>query len=471
MSRKRNIIWRPQPKQAVFMQRPEYEVLYGGAAGGGKSDALVIEALRQVHIPNYTAILFRKTYPQCRELIAKSMIYYRQCAPGAKYNASSHCWTFPSGARIYFGSLPNQNAMYNYQGHAYDFIGFDELTHFTYEEYMYLISRNRPSGPGTRVYTRSTCNPGGIGHAWVKDRFITPGPPMEPIWESAVVEGEERGRDRIFIPSSVFDNPALLENDPNYVTNLALLPEAQKKALLYGDWDSFSGQVFAEWRNDPVHYQDRRYSHVCQPFSIPGHWRIYRGLDWGYARPYSVGWYAVDTDGVIYRIRELYGTTGEPNTGVREPPDTVAKRILEIERQDPNIRGRHVTGIADPAIFATDRGESIGEIMERCGVYFEKGDHTRLAGKMQMHYRMAFDENGLCRLYIFSTCKNFIRTIPTLVYDTVNVEDIDTEQEDHIYDECRYVLMENPVAPCAPAPPAEKEWDPLERRHAKEFQF
>ena len=155
------------------MERPEYEVLYGGAAGGGKSDALVIEALRQVGIPNYKAIIFRKTFPQCRELIAKSLLYYKGCCPRAKYNASSHCWTFPSGAKIYFGSLPNRNSMYNFQGHEYDFIAFDELTHFTYEEYTYLLSRNRPSGPGTRVYTRSTCNPGGIGHGWKAGRPTT----------------------------------------------------------------------------------------------------------------------------------------------------------------------------------------------------------------------------------------------------------------------------------------------------------
>ncbi|HIU48798.1 MAG TPA: Terminase-like family protein [Candidatus Avimonoglobus intestinipullorum] len=444
------------------MERPEYEVLYGGAAGGGKSDALVIEALRQVEIPNYKAIIFRKTFPQCRELIGKSLLYYKGCYPRAKYNASNHCWTFPSGAKIYFGSLPNRNSMYNFQGHEYDFIAFDELTHFTYEEYKYLLSRNRPSGGGTRVYTRSTCNPGGIGHGWVKERFITPAPPMTEIWEEAKVLGETRRRARMFVPSSVFDNPALLKNDPNYVTNLALLPEAQKKALLYGDWDSFEGQVFSEWKNDPAHYQDRRFTHVCAPFGIPGNWRIYRGLDWGYAKPYSVGWYAVDTEGVIYRIRELYGCTGEPNVGVKEEPAQVAARIREIEETDPNIRGKHVTGIADPAIFASDKGESIAGMMERGGVFFEKGDHTRIAGKMQFHYRFAFNELGFCRFYTFSTCRNFIRTIPALVYDAVNVEDVDSAGEDHIYDECRYVLMENPVAPLANTKVV-RQWNPLEK--------
>ena len=173
----RPIIWRPQPRQAAFMRRSEDEALYGGAAGGGKSDALVIEALRQVDVPNYRALILRKTFPQLRELIDKTMQYYKPVFPKARYNASNHCWTFPSGAKIYFGSMFRAQDKYNYQGQQFDFIGVDELTHFTWEEYSYLMSRNRPSGPGTQVYIRATANPGGIGHGWVKARFITPAPP------------------------------------------------------------------------------------------------------------------------------------------------------------------------------------------------------------------------------------------------------------------------------------------------------
>ena len=345
------------------MARTENEALYGGAAGGGKSDALVIEALRQVDIPNYRGLILRKSFPQLRELIDKTMQYYKPVFPKAKYNGSNHCWTFPSGAKIYFGSLHTEKDKYNYQGQQYDFIGFDELTHFTWSEYSYLLSRNRPNGPGTRVYTRATANPGGVGHGWVKARFITPAPPgtrMVQYVKAKTPEGGEivRRRTRIFIPSTVFDNKALLENDPGYLGNLAALPEAEKKALLYGDWDSFTGQVFTEWRNDPAHYDDQRFTHVIHPFRIPA-----------------------------------------------------------MQEKTPNY------------------------------IHWIPGDHTRIAGKMQFHYRLAFDGEGRPMFQVFDTCKHFIRTIPNLVYDESNVEDIDTTQEDHIYDECRYVLMENPISP------------------------
>ena len=341
------IVWRPQPRQAEFMRRPEPEALYGGAAGGGKSDALVIEALRQVHIPHYRGLILRKTYPQLSDLVDKSMAYYKRAFPTAQYNATSHVWVFPSGAKIYFGSMQYTKDRTNYQGKAFDFIGFDELTHFEWEEYSYMMSRNRPTGPGTRVYLRATTNPGGVGHGWVKARFITPAPPGTPIVEQFPVrmpDGTEKvlERARVFIPSSVFDNPALLENDPDYLASLASLPEAEKQALLYGSWDSFSGQVFTEWRNDPGHYQDQRWTHVIAPFAIPRHWKIYRGYDFGFSKPFSVGWYAADEEGRLYRIKELYGCTGRPNEGLRIDPVEQARRIREAEQNDPMLKGRTI---------------------------------------------------------------------------------------------------------------------------------
>ena len=438
------VVWRPQPRQMEFMRRPEPEALYGGAAGGGKSDALVIEALRQVDIPHYRALILRKTFPQLSDLVDKSQLYYRRAFPEAQYNATSHVWVFPSGAKIYFGSMQHTKDRTNYQGKAFDFIGFDELTHFEWEEYSYMMSRNRPTGPGTRVYLRATTNPGGVGHGWVKARFITPAPPGTPIVEEYPIrmpDGSEKRlkRARVFIPSSIFDNPAL--------------------------------QVFTEWRNDPGHYFDQRWTHVIEPFPIPKHWKIYRGYDFGFSKPFSVGWYAVDEEGRLYRIKELYGCTGRPNEGLRIDPVEQARRIREAEQNDPVLRGRVIQGIADPAIFDESRGESIAAMMERSPnfLHWMPGDHTRLAGKMQFHYRLAFDGEGKPMFQVFNTCKHFIRTIPNLVYDESNVEDIDTRQEDHIYDECRYVLMEKPISPPRRTVRPPQPDDPLELHQRARF--
>lgn len=462
-----NVVWTPQPKQAAFLARPEWEALYGGAAGGGKSEALVMEALRQVHIPHYKALILRKTYPQLAELIDKSLRYYPRAFPGARYNGEKHTWTFLSGAKVVFGSMQYTKDRTKYQGAAFDYIAFDELTHFTWEEYSYLFSRCRPNGPGTRCYIRATANPGGVGHGWVKERFITAAPPMTTIWTEMDVDGPDglrvRGRrSRVFVPAKVSDNPALTRNAPEYLLSLAALPTAEREALLNGNWDSFSGQVFTEWRNDPAGYETRMGSHVIKPFLVPDGWRIYRGLDWGYARPFSVGWYAVDHDRRLYRVRELYGCTGEPNVGVRWEPAKVARAIRRIEGEDPNLKGRTIVGIADPAIFGSETGESVADSMAKEGVVWDKGDHSRLAGKMQIHDRLAFDERGVPMLYVFSTCKHFIRTVPALVYDQTDVEDVDTKGEDHIYDELRYVCMADPIAPRAARRRRGMAWDPLE---------
>ena len=173
-------MWTPQARQLEFMQREEYEALFGGAAGGGKSDTLLMEALRQVHKPGYRALILRKAFSHCYELIDRSRTLYPAAQRKAKYLGSQHCWVFPSGAKIFFGSMPHPEDRLKYQGQSYDYIAFDELTHFTQEEYTYMFSRNRACAPGTRVYIRAATNPGGIGHQWVKKRFIDPAPPAHP---------------------------------------------------------------------------------------------------------------------------------------------------------------------------------------------------------------------------------------------------------------------------------------------------
>ena len=469
------VIWTPQPKQALMMSRSEYEGFYGGAAGGGKSDYLLVEALRQVHIPNYNAIIFRKTYPQLSELIDRSRWLYKTAYPKSKYNDSKHVWTFPSGAKIYFGNMTRAADKINYQGKRYDFIGFDELTHFTWDEYSYMYSRNRPSGKGTRVYRRATGNPGGVGHGWVKAYFVKAGKPYEPVKQViSVVDNkgalQSYTRDKIFIPSKVYDNQELLNADPNYIANLALLDEADREALLNGNWDTFAGQVFTEFSDNIDGYDTHKFTHVINEFDIPQSWKIYRGFDFGYAKPFSVGWYAVDHDGVIYRIKEFYGCTKVDNTGIKIEPREIARRIRNYENTDPNLKGRKIYGIADPSIWDRSRGESVADMMEKESISFMRGDNTRLPGKMQYHYRFAFDKEGYAMFYVFNTCKHFIRTIPNLVYDDAKVEDINTAQEDHIYDECRYVFMEHPINPRRSVLQAPSLEDPLDQRK-EEIQY
>lgn len=454
-----NVIWTPQPRQADFLSRPEYECLYGGAAGGGKSDALLMEALRQVDNCDYIALILRKTYPQLSELIDRSTKLYKMAYPKARYNVSAHRWTFPSGAQIYFGSMQHTKDRINYQGKRYDFIAFDELTHFTWEEYSYMFSRNRPSQSpkgtkNTRVYMRATTNPGGIGHGWVKERFITVAPPMTKVIEEfdiTLPDGtvEKKSRDRIFVPATIFDNQKLLNNDPNYLASLAMLPSADRDALLYGSWDSFDGQVFREWKNNPSHYQDHMWTHVVEPFEVPAHWKIMRCFDWGYTRPYACYWMAVSPEKHKYIIRELYGCNGQPNRGTEEHHVEVARQIREIEDTDPNLKGRKIFGVADPAIFEESRGTSIANDMAKAPNYivFQKGDHSRVPGKMQVHYHLAFNEEGYPLMQVFETCKHLIRTLPNLTYDEKDVEDINSDLEDHAYDAIRYGLMESPVAP------------------------
>lgn len=441
--------------QKRFMDADADEVLFGGAAGGGKSYGQLADALiYALKYPKSRQLILRKTYPELEHsLILVSLEFYPRSA--CRYAASSRKWIFLNGSIIEFGFCAAKTDVLRYQGAEYDVVRFDELTHFTEDQYTYLISRIRGVNSYPKMVKSST-NPGGIGHNWVKRRFIDG---FEP---NTVHTDKETGARRLFIPSYVSDNVFLMRSDADYINRLKQLPEKERKALLYGEWDIFDGQVFAEWRNSALGRKTRRWSHVIEPFDVPKEWRRFRAFDFGYSKPFAVSWYAVDEDGRAYNYRELYGCTGEPDVGIRWTAQKIADEIRRIEETED--AGLHITGVADPAIWnntGTEDG-SIADMMERRGVYFEKGNHNRLAGKMQVHYRLAFDDEGLPMIYFFENCKNMIRTLPQLGYDSVRPEDVDTSQEDHLYDALKYFLMTNPIGARADKTPKPKEYSPLD---------
>lgn len=412
------------------------------ARGGGKSWAIRTKAVGLAYAhAGIKQVIVRRTYPELREnhiIPLCETLHVHDSDPKkrlAKYNDSKKDITFPNGSRIIFKYCANASDVETFQGLECDVMYIDEATLIPEESVKKLnaIVRGANDFPKRTYYT---CNPNGVGLQWFKRLFI----------DRKFKDGETP-EDYNFIRSLVYDNDVLMKMNPDYVRELEALPPKVRSAWLEGNFDAFEGQVFEEWRDDPKHYIDRRWTHVIQPFEIPEDWRIFRGYDFGYSKPFAVSWFAVDHNNTAYNIQELYGCTQTANEGVKYSPEKIAQSIREVERTDINLKGRQIIGIADPAIFDEQRGESIAQMMEREGVYHEKADNTRLAGLMQCHYRLSFNDRGIPKFYVFTNCKHFIRTVPLLIYDEKKVEDVDTSMEDHIYDEWRYVMMENPINP------------------------
>ena len=459
----------PTAKQRLFHASKSNEILYGGAAGGGKSYAICWDAsMRCLKYPGTSAYLFRRTYPELEQTLIKTM---RMIVPETlgKYYSGNHEMQFVNGSVARFCHLSDEGDVIKYQGAEIQWLYFDELTHFSESMYNYIKTRLRaPLRLGVKPCVRCASNPGGPGHGWVKARFVDS---TDVGTHTVIKDTEITGRDGQkktmksvceYIPATVYDNPHI---DDIYIVELQNKPSKLRDALLYGKWDAFEGQAFPEFTNDPEHYKDGLHTHVIDPFDIPLHWTRYVSFDHGFSRPFSFGAWAVDPDGRAYRYKELYGCKkGEANVGLMLTPGEIAAKLADW--LEPEFReGIHVTGIADPAIWDESRGMSVEEQIRKVfsGVTFRKGDNTRMPGKMQVHERLRFDEDGRPMMYIFSNCTDFIRTIPTLCYDEHKVEDIDTAGEDHIYDETRYFLMSRPLAPKIVAPkPKRRAWNPLD---------
>ena len=400
-------------------------------------------------------MIIRKTYPELQENHIIPLCELLKCyAPNksdriASYNDSKKNINFPNGSRILFRYCDNEKDAERFQGTEVDILFIDEATHQSEEKMKKLTACVRGVNDfPKRVYM--TCNPGNEGHGWVKRLFI----------DKAYKDGENPN-DYMFIQSLVTDNKALMETNPDYIKQLEALPPKLRKAWLEGDWDVYEGQFFEDFRDDPDNYDSRQWTHVINPFEIPEGWKIYRAFDWGYNKPFACGWYAVDYEGIIYHILELYGCNGTPNEGVKWTPPQVFAEIHRVETEHPWLKGRKIQGIADPSIWDAETGESIADTAMKHQVFFIPGDNKRIAGWMQCHYRLAFDENGFPMFYVFKNCKNFIRTIPLLQYDEHKPEDLDTDGEDHIADSWRYMLMSRPIKPRVAVKPDDYYKNPM----------
>lgn len=443
---------KPSKKQDMFLRDTHKVVIYGGARGGGKSWSVrtkaIILALRYKGIK---MMIVRKTYP---ELMAnhikplKETLRIGQKGSIAKYNDSKKEITFRNGSTILFGYCDTDKDIDRYQGTEVDVLFIDEATHHSEE----IIKKFMACVRGVNQFPKRiylTCNPGHKGHGYIKRIAI-----------DKIYEAGENPEDYSFIQALVTDNEALMREQPDYIKQLEALPPKLRQAWLEGRWDVFEGVFFEEFRTTPdpqkCHddgisveeaLQEHKWTHVIKPFQIPAHWKIYRSYDFGYGKPFSVGWFAIDEDGCMYHILELYGCTQTPNEGVKWSASQQFDKVVEIEREHPYLKGKRIHGVADPSIWDGSKGISVAEEADKRQLWFDKGINDRIAGWMQIHERFKFDENGKAMLYIFENCKNAIRTIPLMMYDEHKPEDLDTDLEDHIADMIRYCCMARPIAP------------------------
>ena len=425
------VIFKPNTgPQRDFLAASEREVFYGGARGGGKSYAMLVDPLRYCHKESHRALLLRRTMPELRDLINHSQRLYGKAYPGAKWREQEKEWRFPSGAKIEFGYAENMTDALRYQGQSYTWIGIDELPQYPSPDiYNFLRSSLRSVDTTIPVYMRATGNPGNIGSQWVREMFVNPAVPNATFGVNINTPVGTKVITRRFIPAKLQDNPYLTQTD-DYYAMLASLPEVQRKQFLDGDWDAFEDSAFPEFDKS---------IHIVDPFEVPKGWQKFRSADWGYSSPACVLWFAIDYDNNLWIYRELYTK--------KITADVFARKVLMLEK-DEYIR----YGILDASTWAKrgDIGPSIAETMIREGCRWRPSDRTpksRISGKLEIHKRLKPSETAKKEpgLRIFSTCRNLIRTFPLLPLDDHNPEDINTDAEDHAYDALRYGCMSRPM--------------------------
>ena len=420
--------------QTDFLAAPEKEVLYGGAAGGGKSYALLVDPLRYADNPNHRALLLRRTLGELAELIDQSKKVYPKAFVNATFKESKNLWIFPSGATILLSYVDKDSDATRFQGQSFTWIGIDELGHYpTAYVWDYLRSRLRTTDPSIETYMRASANPGGVGGWWIKKMFIDPNVPNTPFAAKDMESGntlvfppnhKKAGQAlfyRKFIPARLTDNPYLMASG-EYEAMLLSLPEVERRRLLEGDWDVAEGAAFAEFN---------RALHMCEPFDIPRGWPRFRAADYGYSSPSCVLWGAVDYDGNLWIYRELYSS--------RLTADALADAIFEAEANDPHI----YSSVLDKSCWNRIAGApSVAQTMIQRGLRWLPSNSDRISGKLEVHKRLQVNqETGEPKLKILETCHNLIRTLPAIPLSRTNSEDVDTKAEDHAYDALRYLCM------------------------------
>jgi hypothetical protein len=444
--------------QLAFLSSPVWETLIEGTRGGGKTDIVLMDYAQHVgrgFKANWRGVLFRQTYKQLDDVVARSKKWFWQIFPHSKFNGSDYKWQFPTGEELLLRRFSAPDDYWDYHGHEYPWIGWEELTNWpTVECYDSMKSCSRSSHPGMPRKYRANCNPWGIGHNWVKQYYIDPAPPGTIIREYAK-DGTSLLSERTRIRSFVWENTALMEADPTYVAKLASIKNKNKRrAWLRGDWDVVSGGIL-----DGIWDEQ---SHVIAPFRIPSTWRIDRAFDWGSSKPFWVGWWA-ESDGTgvklpdgttkhyprgsLFLIAEWYGWNGTPNQGLHMLSSKIGSGIKE--REEIILRnlvipgGTIVPGPADASIFDIENGNCIADDMSVAGVRWERADKSpgsRVQGweKLREYLNNSAEQNDEPGMRIFNTCRHWIRTVPGLPRDEKNPDDVDSAAEDHAGDGTRY---------------------------------
>lgn len=411
----------------MFHTSPAFETLYGGAAGGGKTAALVAEAVTYaLQFPKARVYIFRRTIPELKQSIQPEI--FKQCGAyidtgGMKYNSQDRVWSFRNGSSIQLAYLENTADMYRYQSAEIHLLLVDEVTHFSQEEYEYLKTRVRGTDPNQPLKVMGATNPGNIGHGWVKSYFIDPITPE-------TVYTDKLENTRMFVPAKIDDHP-IEAFRKSYGRVLDAIPDPDlKRALRSGDWDIFSGQVFTEWRRET---DDGKPYHVVEPFTIPPHWTRWSAYDWGYNTYAASVWLTRDPQSTrIYAYREFYKHAMAASVQAEEILNLGNSETISTRWADPSLWKQHGN---------VETGESVAVIFEKAGLIFQPANNDRKNGMNAVHEALAPLPDGTPGLQVFSNCVNLIRTLPNLPYDPNKAEDVDTRAEDHLYDCLRYGLV------------------------------